>query len=330
MGDMHKDEMPSIEWENLPALRCAELLQKFEEKEMLPIGEKLQFSGVGENDVYNISAPFTIGDKTVITGRVEAREEQANSHIIFFENQNGTWMPVPDAPTDLRLEDGSAAHIGDETIIEGVEAYPKPILSNPKEIDYRTVFYRGKDLTSLERFATGPDKMKDLRLVARANGKTGVFTRRQGGSNGRGKIGYVEINNLNALNDPETLLNADIIENQFDPEEWGGVNAAHPLRDGRIGVIGHIASQDRQGAKHYYAMSFKYDPETHTASPIEIMATRKNFPAGDAKSPEVADAVFPGDLVPHNDGTGTLYAGLSDAESGRIEVPDPFYGERLS
>ena len=113
-------------------------------------------------------------------------------------------------------------------------------------------------------------------------------------------------------------------ENQFDPEEWGGVNELHPLQNGRIGVIGHIGYKDEQANKHYYAMSFVYDPEAHHASPIEIIATRKNFPSGDAKIPEFADIISPGGLVRHGDGTATLYASLSDAEDGSIPIPDPF------
>src|SRR3989344_7911135 len=307
-------------------LHSTELLRRFETKESLPIGEKLRFSGVGEKDVYNISGPFRIGNATVLVGRVEARGSWADSHLLFFEEKKGLWTPVENAPI-LRLEDGFATHIGDETIVGGVEIYPNPAAVNYRNVGYRTVFYRGDDLTSLQKFAVGPDMMKDIRLAPLANGRIGVCTRPQGGRNGKGKIGYVELRQLEDLN-AENILNAKIIENQFAPEEWGGANDLHSLQDGRIGVIGHIAYQDAQGGTHYCVMSFLYDPEAHGASPIEIIATRKNFPAGDEKMPELADVVFPGGLLRNDDGTATLYAGLSDAEAGRITLPDPFFGKR--
>ena len=318
--------MHSIEKERVSPPSCTELLQRFKEKENLPIGEKLRFLGVGGKDVYNITAPFTInfgsGEKTVIAGRVEEREALANSQIMFFEEKEDAWIPVEGAPT-FSLEDGFLTHIGDETIFGGVEVYPKPIKENPNEVGYRTVFYRGHDLSSLEKFAVSPDGMKDIRLVALRNGRIGVFTRPQGGSNGRGKIGYVEIDHLGDLNDPHIIQNAKIIENQFAPEEWGGVNDLHLLEDGKIGVIGHIAYQDEEGAKHYHAMSFVYDPETHSASPIKIIATRNNFLAGDEKRLGLADIVFPSSVL-NDDGTWTLYAGLSDVEAGKITCPNPF------
>lgn len=303
---------------------CTELLRRFEEKEAPPAGEKLRFSGVGENDVYNITAPFRIGGATVIAGRVEARNARADSHVLFFEKENGVWVPANGAPT-LWLEDVFATRIGDETIVGGVEVYLNPTTSNPHGVGYRTVFYRGRDFPSLQQFAVGPDIMKDIRLAPLANGRIGVCTRPQNGRNGRGKIGYVELQRLEDVN-AQNILSAKIIENQFTSEEWGGANELHPLPDGRIGIIGHIAYQDAQGDKHYCVMSFVYDPKTHRASPIEIIAIRKNFPAGDAKMPELADIVFPGGLVRHSDGTATLYAGLSDAEAGRITLADPFYG----
>lgn len=311
-----------IEKERFSPSCCVELLRRFEEKEALCSGKKLRFSSVGENDVYNISAPFRIGNATVIAGRVEAREAWAGSRVVFFEEENGVWVPVNDAPT-LRLEDGFATRIGDETIFGGVEVYPNPAAIDSRGVGYRTVFYRGRDFSSLQKFAIGPDMMKDIRLALLANGRIGVCTRPQAGRSGRGKIGYIELQCLEDVN-AQNILNARIIENQFASEEWGGVNELHPLQDGRIGVIGHIAYQDAQGGKHYYAMSFVYDPETHCASPIEIIATRKNFPAGDKKTPELADVVFPGGLARHSDGTATLYAGLSDAEAGSITLPDPF------
>lgn len=312
-----------IEKEKFSPPRCTELLRRFEEKEALRSGKKLQFSSVSEHNVYNISAPFRIGNATVIAGRVETREAWADSHIIFFEEEKDVWVPAKGAPT-LRLEDGFATHIGDETIFGGVEVYSNPALIDSRAVDYRTVFYRGRDFSSLQKFAIGPDKIKDIRLVPLANGRIGAFTQPQGEHNGRGKIGYVELQRLEDVN-AQNILSARIIENQFAPEEWGGANELHPLQDGRIGVIGHIAYQDAQGGLHYYAMSFVYEPETHRASPIEIIATRKNFPAGDEKVPELADVVFPGGLVRHGDGTATLYTGLSDAEAGSITLPDPFW-----
>ena len=300
---------------------CTELLRRFEEKEALHSGRKLRFSGVGENDVYNISAPFRIGRTTVIAGRVEARTAWAGSHVVFFEEENDVWVPTNGAPI-LRLEDGFAMRIGDETIFGGVEVYPDPLAIDSRGVGYRTVFYRGYDFPSLHTFAVGPDMMKDIRLVALPNG-LGSCTRPQGGLSGRGQIGYVELKCAEDIN-AQNILSARIIEDQFAPGEWGGTNELHLLQDGRIGILGHIAYKDAYDDKHYYAMSFTYDPKRHRATPIEIIATRKNFPAGDAKMPALADVIFPGGLVRHGDGTATLYVGLSDVEAGSVVLPDPF------
>ena len=165
--------------------------------------------------------------------------------------------------------------------------------------------------------------MKDIRLISLPNGKIGVFTRPQGGKYDGGKIGYMEIDSLNDLKKKDILNNAEIIENQFPEGEWGGANELHLLEDGRIGVIGHIAYEDEKG-KHYYAMAFIYDPKTKSSSPIKIIATRKNFPNGKAKSPKHDDIIFPGGLIRNGDDTATLYAGLGDAETGKIPIADPF------
>lgn len=310
---------------------CTELLQRFKEKEALPMGEKLQFSGVSENDdVYNITAPFNIGEKTTIAGRVESREAYRDSQVMFFEEKDGKWVPINDAPI-FKLEDPFVTKIGDETIFGGVEVYPYTTEDGTCNIGYRTVFYRGHDLSSLEKgkFAVGPDGMKDIRLVPLKNGHIGVFTRPQGGENGKGKIGYIEIDSLEDLNE-QNLLKAEIIENQFAFGEWGGVNELHLLEDGKIGVIGHIAYEDEKG-KHYYSMAFEYDPKTHSASQIEIIATRENFPAGKKKEKELkdlTDIIFPSNLM-YKDGTAILYVGLSDAEAGSIPIPDPFHGKKI-
>lgn len=305
---------------------------QLEEKEAPRLGEKLEFSGVGERSVYNISAPFQSGEMTLIAGRVEAPEAWADSHVMFFQENDGIWVPAEGAPA-FKLEDGFATRIGEELIFGGVEVYIDPATHhpelNPRSISYRTVFYRGTDVSSLTKFAVGPDMMKDIRLASLPSGRIAVFTRPQGGQYGRGNIGYVRLESLDDLN-AQNILSAKIIENQFSPGEWGGANELHVLDDGTIGVLGHIAHEDAEGGKHYYAMSFVYNPETHSASPVQIIATRRNFPPGKKKMPELEDVVFPGGMIRHGDGTATLYAGLSDIEAGRITRPDPFKNKGAS
>jgi len=302
---------------------CIELLNKFEEKEKLPMGKLLNFTGVKGKDVYNITAPFIVDDKLIIAGRVEGRKIIADSRIVFFEEQDGLWVPVTYTPV-FKLEDGFLVRINGEIIFGGVDVYPKPSENNKDEVGYRTVFFRGKNLQTLTQFAIGPDMMKDIRLVALADGRIGVFTRPQGVIGGRGKIGYIEIDYIEDLNNSELILGAKIIENQFAEGEWGGANDPHLLDDGRIGVIGHIAYQDDLGGKHYYAMSFIYNPKTHFATPIEIIATIKNFPDDDAKFDILKDIVYPSNLVRKHDGTAVLYVGLRDAKAGYLDVPDCF------
>lgn len=310
-----------------PFAHCIGLINDFDKKE-IPQGEKLQFEGVEEGyDVYNISAPFYVGDKVFVTGRVEKTEVTADSdsQVMLFEQMNGGWCLANEQPK-FKMEDGFAARIGEELIIGGVEVFPDPTEENPNHKNYRTIFYRGKDTTSLEQFTVGPDGMKDIRLISLPNGKIGVFTRPQGEIGGKGKIGYIEIDSLDDLKNKDILNNAKIIENQFPEGEWGGANELHLLKDGRIGVIGHIAYEDEKG-KHYYAMAFIYDPVTKSSSPIEIIATRKNFPNGKAKSPKHDDIIFPGGLIRNGDGTATLYVGLGDTETGKITIVDPFEGK---
>jgi len=303
---------------------CINLIEDLNNKN-IEQGEILKFAGITEEyDVYNPSAPFIVNGIEFITARVEKTKDIANSQVMLFKKINGVWSPANEAPT-FEMEDGFAAYINKELIIGGVETFKDPIPEY--HINYKTVFYRGKDPTSLERFATGPDKMKDIRIIYLTNNKIGVFTRPQGKIGGKGKIGYIEIEKLEDLNDKSTYDNAKIINNQFPEGEWGGVNELHLLPNGKIGVIGHIAYEDNTG-KHYYAMAFVYNPIDDTASPIKIIATRKNFPDGKSKTNKHADIIFPGGLIRNNDGTATLYAGLGDAEAGKITIEDPFKDEK--
>lgn len=302
-----------------------ELFEIFEQHEQLPMGEILAFEGVGDKDVYNITAPFEIEGRSYITGRVEPRHREGDSDTYFFEERNRVWTLIESAPT-FCLEDPFVTRVGNKLVFGGVETFPNPDVLYSNGIGFRTIFYQGNTLQSLRRFAQGSDFMKDIRLIELPTAEIAVFTRPQRPlvpEGGRGKIGFIKIPNLEALT-PDNILKARIVKNQFLGEEWGGINELHLLEDNRIGVLGHIAYNDTRG-KHYYAMVFTFDPETEIASPLTIIAARKNFPSGPAKrSPELDDVIFPGGLIRRQDRTVTLYTGLSDTSAGRISIPDPW------
>jgi hypothetical protein len=302
-----------------------ELFEEFKGRERLERGEFISFGGVGDKDVYNITAPFTINGRTYIAGRVESRQEQGKSEVRFFEERNGFWRAVS-API-FQLEDPFVTKIGEEIIFGGVETFSYPDAHNSSYLGYRTVFYRGHSIQSLQIFACGPDFMKDIRLIQLKSKEIAVFTRPQEPwikGAGRGKIAFIKIPNLEALK-PELLLEAKIIEGQFQDQEWGGANELHLLKGERIGVLGHIAYMDSENKKHYYAMAFTFDTSKNKPSPLRIIASRENFPEGPSKrSPELDDILFPGGLLRQPNGITTLYCGLSDARAGRINIPDPF------
>lgn len=329
---MHQNPDHRIEHASPQPRSARELISEFEAKERLPQGEFLTFEGVGDKDIYNITAPFEVGSRTYIAGRVQPWHTQIkrDSETRFFIEQDGVWTPAEDAPT-FPFEDQFVTKVGNELVFGGVEMYADPAAKYSEGLGYRTVFYRGKTLQSLRRFSQGPDLMKDIRLVELPDGEIGVFTRPQRPAmpeGGRGKIGFTTIPTLDALT-AETITGAKIIENQFREDEWGGVNNLAVMENGRIGVVGHIAYSDTsdQGEMrlHYAAMAFEFDPAARTASPPEIIATRKNFPPALSRySPRLDDIFFPGDFMINKDGTVTLFGGLSDRWAGKIVISSPF------
>lgn len=297
---------------------CASLLADFHAKGLELQGERLHFVDVGERDVYNITAPFEDRGERVIAGRVEPRDSE-HSQVVFFRQENGRWAPRVGDPV-LELQDPFFSRIHGELIVGGVEIFPHP--NDPSRLGWRTRFYRGSQVRDLEPFAVGPDGMKDIRLVELADGQIGVFTRPQGEIGGRGTIGYTQIKTLDELT--VDVINGATLLEQFYPEEWGGANEAHLLANGLVGVLGHIAHFDDEMNKHYYPIVFAFDPATKTASGMEIIAVRDNFPPGPAKLPTLVNVLFSGGLVRRDDGTAELYVGVSDAEAHRIVIPDPF------
>lgn len=302
------------------AKSSVELLKEFQAFKNRSFGKKLIFSGVGTRDVYNICAPFMDYGEPVIAGRVEDRDKES-SEVMFFVQRKGEWVPRNGAPV-FALQDPFFTFIQGELIFGGVEVYFDS--DDPHYVtSWRTVFYRGHSINELEPFAKGPLTMKDIRLVELIGGRIGVFTRPMMVDGARALIGFVEIGALEELTE-EIISDARLLHHQFLPEEWGGANEAHLLSNGMIGVLGHVARMEDNNIRHYYPMSFAYDPALHRYTPIKIIATRSMFPDGPAKRPDLEDVLFSGGIVRNNNGTASLYTGVSDAEAHVIVIPDPF------
>ena len=103
------------------------------------------------------------------------------------------------------MQDPFVCFIGKLLVFGGVEVKEE----KDGKLSYKTVFYKGKDIFSLERFTEGPKYMKDIRLVDLKE-KIGVFTRPVGKEFLRGKIGFTIINNLSELTE-ENILKAKFI-----------------------------------------------------------------------------------------------------------------------
>ena len=301
---------------------CKTLLSEFRRNRprIAAFGEKLTFAGVGNRDVYNITAPFRDDGEAVIAGRVEERRSEM-SEVMFFVNRQGAWAPRPHAPV-FKLQDPFVTFIRGELVFGGVEVY-----FDGEDPDYvtswRTVFYRGTGIGDLRPFAKGPLTMKDVRLVELANGRIGIFTRPMMVDGFRALIGYAEVDDLSELNE-HVIERAKLVRNQFIPDEWGGANEPHLLRNGMIGVLGHIARMEANNIRHYYPMTFGFDPATRRSTPLKLLAERSMFPSGPAKRPDLQDVLFSGGIVRMKDGSARMYTGVSDAEAHVIAIGDPF------
>jgi len=332
--------------------KCKELLGDYRKKyenSGLPTGEFLYFDI--EGDIRRITAPFqdqvcldsemiaaniTIYNPTkpikhhgkkYLLGRVEPLSSE-KSKVMFFEETNGKWKILPNTPVFNLQDPFHIENVQEYYILGGVNVHEDADVAGA--LIYETVFYRYKesvlelispDGNLVEPFAKSPSMMKDVRLVELENGHIGVFTRPQGGEAGLGKIAYIEIENLEQLE--ELIPKAKIIPNQFNSDEWGGVNDAFLLKNGMIGVLGHIAHKNGN-LKHYYAMAFVFDSSNHKTSPIEILTTADEFPPLKPKKEDLGKVIFSGGMNRHDNGKADLYVGVGDARAGKISINDPF------
>ncbi len=286
--------------------------------------KKLIFECVEGKDVYNITVPFNQNGKDIIAGRVESRDSEY-SEVVFFEENNDKWYPVKGA-TRYKLQDPAISIIKNELVLSGVEVFDHPTLKD--FLWYKTVFLKGKDIFSLEKFAEGPNGMKDIRFVD-LNNKIGVFSRPQhpegkvGSLGGRGTIAYSEIETLDNFNS-NVIENAYHLSDQLHNEEWLGANEIHVLKNGLLGVLSHVAKFDEKQDRHYYSSVFVFDPKTKTHSTMKIIAERNMFEDGPSKAPDLKNVVFSGGLIRKENGKAILYVGTGDTEAQKIEIDDPF------
>lgn len=87
---------------------CQTLLKEYRSKpSTVSYKEKIVFfQGMGEKDVYNITAPFEDQGELVIAGRVESRDSEHSQIMFFFVQRGGQWAVREDAPV-LQLQDRS-------------------------------------------------------------------------------------------------------------------------------------------------------------------------------------------------------------------------------
>ena len=280
--------------------------------------QKLVFSGFPGHDVYNVTAPFEWKERSVIAGRVERRSEEL-SEIVLFSETDGEWRPIEGAPTFPGLQDPCVTMMDGKVVLGGVR-FPVTIGEDRKA--WQMEFYRDGLNGGFDKVLTGPPKMKDIRFLQLPDGRILVLTRPQGERGGRGRIGFCLVDSLIQAR-WETIESAPLFYH-CPEEQWVGANEAHLLTKNKIGVLGHLAEFREDGSRRYRSMVFCIDLETGQSTETEIIAERSDFPPGESKRPDLQDVIFSGGLLRLGHGRARLFAGLSDAEAGSLDLPDPF------
>jgi len=295
-----------------------ELLDEYRSNKgpVLDIG-KLYFNGIDGLDVYNPTSPFSDKDAEALIARVEPRDTEY-SHIRFFYKENNTCKQIPNSPV-LPLQDPFWTVIQGELVVGGVEIIPD---AWGHIIAWRTKLYRGASLLRLHHFFDGPLGMKDLRLCETTRRDIAVFTRPQGAKGGRGKIGFIRIASLNDLS--MSIIDQAPLLDIFNDDEWGGVNQPILLDDGSIGCLGHIACFSEGNVRHYYPMTFVFNPDTSSHTYPKIILERSDILPGPTKRDDLQDVLFPGGLSFVNGSWALLYLGVSDAECQVCKIRNPF------
>jgi len=311
-------------------MNLIEQRKQFKASKKIYESKTLIFHGVEGFDVYNASIPFDWKGKKYIFGRVEKRNEWARSWVRLFENTGlDDWTLVSNSMI-YQLEDPYITMINDNLVLGGTHVRYKQSCIDT----YYGYFYKGMDINDLYYFTTGPDYMKDIRLVEISDKKIGVFSRPRSEEvrktfGSEAVIGFSIIDSLDDLT-PEVIETAPVILDLFNRDEWGGCNQCYYLESGHIGVIGHkcYKTEDPNGGEifTYMNISFIFDLKNHVAKDVKIIGTRSCYPIGPAKKATLVDCAFTSGIVMREDGKVDLYSGIGDCQVGRIVIDYPFEG----
>ena len=295
--------------EIIPLDERQDLLRRIFETNHQPLGETEHI------DVYNPAV--IVGPNGIeFLGRAEGRKTPFSTLVIHFLFEDGAWTPQGNiAPP---LEDPAVAKIGNEIVVAGVKL-ERDIRTASAE--FKTVFYKGSTLDDLKKLGEeSPLGMKDVRFTELKVLKKGiaVYTRPRELKGGLGQIGFTVIDSLEDLN-AQVIQNAPLINARFPEGEWGGVNQAQELSDGRILVLCHRAYRDEQKARHYFPWAFVHDPVTGEIRDLGILAESSDFPPTVAKAWDLRDVLFSAGFILEGNRL-TLYVGTRDTGVGRIVI----------
>lgn len=282
----------------------------------------LTFKGVGDKTVYNCSVPFSIKGRKFMFGRVEEAEDWALANVLLFEETGkDEWTRVPNS-VSYNLEDPFVSKIHGEMVFGGTRV----IKDATRVSSYFCDFYRGNPY-DLKHVCSGPDKMKDIRLVELADGRIGVFSHFR--KENQCLTGFTTIKRIEKLS-KDIINNAPFIDHRAFGDAWGGPNQCYLLSSGLIGCIGHHGYlQSRPNAcqlRVYCITSFVFNPETYETTDFKVIGTRKCFPEGKPKIPSLEDCAFTSGIVMRDDGKADLYSGVGDVFQGRCVIDYPFEG----
>jgi len=254
----------------------------------------------------------------VLPVRVESRNSELDSKVMFFREQNDVMrldinLPIIGAKDRGYQDPRHMASIQGYKIIAPVEV--KRHEQNPEWTMYRQVYFRYKNSISeiAEPFAYGSWGEKGTTAVE-VDKKIKRFSRPQ-----TNEI-YVEtMDDMEQIGAP--ITQAKKIEGLFGPKEWGGFNDLRLLDNGLIGIAGHIARYrpSNTNLRDYYATAGLYDPEQDKMIAWEIIFSAEQVPFPvTPKFPTLGHTFYPGGIYQREPNTYELNGGVGDSATAKV------------